>query len=76
MVSVPYMHEFFRDKFAPFIIRNDVKVRKKPESFEVSLSQAVSWIIFIIYACFAFYGCCQLKVRSDKQADRQFDLAG
>uniref|UniRef100_A0A0K0D3A2 SSD domain-containing protein n=1 Tax=Angiostrongylus cantonensis TaxID=6313 RepID=A0A0K0D3A2_ANGCA len=46
--SVPYMHKFFGERFAPFILRNDVRV--------------VSWILFAAYTCVALYGCCKLKV--------------
>lgn len=45
---VPMMHKFFGDKFAPFIMRKDVRV--------------ISWIFFGIYTCVAIYGCCVLKV--------------
>ncbi|KAK6759755.1 hypothetical protein RB195_021365 [Necator americanus] len=46
--SLPYMHKFFGETFAPIILRRDVRI--------------ISWIGFIIYACVAMYGCCQLKV--------------
>ncbi|KJH48777.1 patched family protein [Dictyocaulus viviparus] len=48
LFSVPYMHEFFGERFAPFILRKDVRV--------------VSWIIFIAYTFITLYGCCKLKV--------------
>ncbi|VDM52586.1 unnamed protein product [Angiostrongylus costaricensis] len=48
LCSVPYMHKFFGERFAPFILRNDVRV--------------ISWILFIAYTCLALYGCCKLKV--------------
>ncbi|KAL6724830.1 hypothetical protein Aduo_019685 [Ancylostoma duodenale] len=46
--NLPYMHKFFGEKFAPFVLRQDVRI--------------ISWIAFIIYTCVALYGCCQLKV--------------
>ncbi|KHJ91954.1 patched family protein [Oesophagostomum dentatum] len=46
--SLPYMHKFFGEKFAPFVLRKDVRF--------------ISWIGFIIYTCVALYGCCMLKV--------------
>uniref|UniRef100_A0A8L8KST3 SSD domain-containing protein n=1 Tax=Heligmosomoides polygyrus TaxID=6339 RepID=A0A8L8KST3_HELPZ len=47
-VIVPYMHKFFGEKFAPFILRRDVRF--------------VSWVFFVVYTCAALYGCCILKV--------------
>ncbi|VDN06956.1 unnamed protein product [Thelazia callipaeda] len=44
----PFMHKWFRDKYAPFILRRDVRV--------------VSWIIFFIYAILAIYGVTTLTV--------------
>ncbi|VDL82579.1 unnamed protein product [Nippostrongylus brasiliensis] len=42
------MHKFFGERFAPVILRRDVRV--------------ISWVVFIIYTCLAMYGCCNLKV--------------
>ncbi|WKY14471.1 hypothetical protein Q1695_000202 [Nippostrongylus brasiliensis] len=46
--NLPYMHKFFGERFAPVILRRDVRV--------------ISWVVFIIYTCLAMYGCCNLKV--------------
>ncbi|CAJ0571783.1 unnamed protein product, partial [Mesorhabditis spiculigera] len=46
--NIPYMHRWFRDVYAPFILRKDVKV--------------ASWAIFAIYAALGMYGCCILRV--------------
>ncbi|VDO77035.1 unnamed protein product [Haemonchus placei] len=46
--GLPYMHKFFGEVFAPFVLRRDVRL--------------ISWIVFVIYTCVALYGCCILKV--------------
>ncbi|XGW35131.1 hypothetical protein V3C99_018841, partial [Haemonchus contortus] len=46
--NLPYMHKFFGEVFAPFVLRRDVRL--------------ISWIVFVIYTCVALYGCCILKV--------------
>lgn len=42
------MHRLFKEYYAPFILRSEVK--------------AISWVIFVIYICVSFYGCSNMKV--------------
>ncbi|CAI4226931.1 unnamed protein product [Auanema sp. JU1783] len=46
--SLPFMHKFFGDKFAPFVLRKDVRI--------------ISLLCFLAYTAFSLYGCCILKV--------------
>jgi hypothetical protein len=64
------IHDFFRDKYAPFIIRRDVKI--------------ISWIGFLIYFMLSIYGCANIKVdisprkyiRDDSPIQQFLHLAG
>lgn len=42
------MHRFFKETYAPFILRSEVKL--------------ISWLIFIFYVCISFYGCSNMRV--------------
>lgn len=42
------MHKFFGEKFAPFILRRDVR--------------AISLVLFVVYIFVSFYGCTQMQV--------------
>jgi len=43
-----FAHRFFRDYYAPFILRKEVK--------------AASWLVFIAYIVVSFYGCTNMRV--------------
>jgi len=42
------MHRFFKEHFGPFILKKEIKL--------------ISWLIFLLYICFSFYGCVNMKV--------------
>ncbi|VBB30554.1 unnamed protein product [Acanthocheilonema viteae] len=44
----PYIHRWFGDIYAPFILRKEVRI--------------ISLIVFLLYALFAFYGCISIAV--------------
>uniref|UniRef100_A0A915CRK5 SSD domain-containing protein n=1 Tax=Ditylenchus dipsaci TaxID=166011 RepID=A0A915CRK5_9BILA len=46
--ELTYMHQFFKEKYAPFILRKEVK--------------AISWVFFMLYVCVSFYGCTNMRV--------------
>lgn len=42
------MHRLFKDYYAPFILRKEVKL--------------ISSLIYILYVCVSFYGCSNMRV--------------
>lgn len=42
------MHRLFKEYYAPFILRREVK--------------AISWMVFVFYIVASFYGCSNMRV--------------